>query len=494
MVARAGAGPNSIPHKQLTVEKLVNAINFCMKPESLDRARELASTIATERGSDMGAQSFHQYLEPDRLRCTLAPSRAAVWRIKRTNIRLSAFAACTLANADLLDFQDLKLFRPQEYCTDEGPRDPISGGFTTACRAFYSMGLGIAEVPSETWKAMQMPFGSSRQRSQASVQTITKATQKSGIGEGPVLSMSPKQSQTNLGVRESLAHVRSPPSLSGNSSRTSSIRSSTLQGQMTPKQDDVSQHRLRRYDSSSSDKPDMLRQSSAHTSKGAGRAVTALVNSPMELSVAMTKGLHNVPRLWGDDTVRPQERIHDFKSGMQAVGKEFGYGWYDGVTGLVTQPWNGAKRDGAAGFLKGIGKGMGGFVAKGLAANMGVLGYTMKGVHKEVQKLFGSNVQNCIATSRVAQGYEEWLESTDQEKQDVIDGWTTIQKYMKKKANPERLMQDVLDEHRSKTMENRRAASASQSPNSADAPNQDHAAAVNTTTMEHSGGADLPRD
>jgi hypothetical protein len=126
MVARAGAGPDPIPHKQLTAKRLADAINFCLKPESLNRAKELASKIAEERGSDMGAQSFHQYLKADRLRCTLAPSRAATWRIKRTQVKLSAFAACTLANANLLDFNELKLFRPQEYHTDEGPWDPIS--------------------------------------------------------------------------------------------------------------------------------------------------------------------------------------------------------------------------------------------------------------------------------------------------------------------------------------------------------------------------------
>ena len=84
MVALAGAGPDPIPHKQLTADKLADAINFCLKPESLERAQELASKIAAERGSDMGAQSFHQYLKADRLRCTLAPSRLAAWRIKRT--------------------------------------------------------------------------------------------------------------------------------------------------------------------------------------------------------------------------------------------------------------------------------------------------------------------------------------------------------------------------------------------------------------------------
>lgn len=37
---------------------------------------------------------------------------------------------------------------------------------------------------------------------------------------------------------------------------------------------------------------------------------------------------------------------------------------FDGITGLVTQPMAGAKKDGAAGFVKGIGKGIGGIMLK----------------------------------------------------------------------------------------------------------------------------------
>lgn len=128
MVARAGAGPDPIPSRRLTAANLVDAIRFLLKPESLARAQKLAGKIAAERGSDMGAQLFHQYLEADRLRCKLAPCRPAAWRIKRTQVRLSAFAACTLANTNLFEFYNSKLFRPQEYETEEGPWDPISGG------------------------------------------------------------------------------------------------------------------------------------------------------------------------------------------------------------------------------------------------------------------------------------------------------------------------------------------------------------------------------
>lgn len=109
MVAKAGAGPTPIPHKQLTAEKLAAAITEALKPESLERAKELAEKISEEKGTDAGAQSFHQMLNVDKLRCSLLPDRAAVWRVKRTQIRLCALAAYTLAEKDIVSFDDLKL-------------------------------------------------------------------------------------------------------------------------------------------------------------------------------------------------------------------------------------------------------------------------------------------------------------------------------------------------------------------------------------------------
>lgn len=470
MIARAGAGPDPIHHKQLTADKLADAINFCLRPESLERAKNLASKTAAERGSDMGAQSFHQHLEIDRLRCMLAPSRPATWRIKRSQIRLSAFAACTLANAKLLDFHDLKLFRPQEYETDEGPWDPISGGAAACFRAFSGMAMGVAEFPSETLKPLHIPIGS-RQQSQESLPIIARRSKTSLVNER---STSAGQNPS-LNAQESLSRVGSLPSRSSSNIESSHI-SEGLGGQLNPKQEDAGRRRVRSRNEPDSGKDrDMLRQTGVHTSKGLGRIVKSSAKIPMDISVGLTKGFHNFPKLWGDDTVRPQEKISDFKSGVMAVGKEFGYGWYDGVTGLVTHPLNGARKDGAGGFLKGIGKGLGGFVTKPTAGFAGVLGHTMKGVHKEMQKLFGGNVQNYIIASRVAQGYEEWLQSSDTEKQDVLVRWKLVQKCLNER-NTEEAMQDFLKVQKEENIENTEANS-----NSGVGPILDSESAIFTT-------------
>lgn len=109
MVARAGAGPEPVAYKELTADILAASIKKALAPSSIEKAQELSTKISHETGTETGAQSFHQSLNLDKLRCMLAPGRAAVWRVKRTDVRLSAFAATVLGNEGLLSFGDLKL-------------------------------------------------------------------------------------------------------------------------------------------------------------------------------------------------------------------------------------------------------------------------------------------------------------------------------------------------------------------------------------------------
>jgi UDP:flavonoid glycosyltransferase YjiC (YdhE family) len=491
MIARAGAGPDPIPHKQLTAERLADAINFCLIPQCLERAEELASKIATERGTDIGAQSFHQHLEIDRLRCTLAPSRSAAWRIKRTQIRLSPFAACTLANANLLDFHDLKLYRPQEYNAEEGPSDPVSGFATAAFGAISSMAMGVADFPAETVRALLIPFKSSEKQSEASTSTMAREEEASRLSLRSNIPVSSEQSSPSLrDSQESLARVHSHPNLSGLSTPTSNFESistvDTFQSQPNATQVGDSSSRVRsRNDSGSGDNRDMLRQRGVHTSKGLGRIVRTAFKSPMDMSMSITEGFHNAPKLWGDDTVRPKQKVTDLKSGGKAVGKEFALGMYDGVTGLITQPLKGAQKEGAGGFLKGVGKGIGGIIFKPGAALFGIAGYSMKGVHKEIQKLFSRNVQNYIVASRTAQGYEEWLQSSEEEREDVIVRWRMIQPYLKKKDNRDEMMRDILktqqkknDGEREADQDSRRSIASFAQSISADVTILDHESAI----------------
>jgi UDP:flavonoid glycosyltransferase YjiC (YdhE family) len=455
MVARAGAGPDPIPHKQLTAENLAAGIKKCLEPQTLDRAHELAAKIATENGSQLGAQSFHQFLEVDKLRCSLAPSRPAVWRIKRSEARLSAMAACALAQEGLLDFNDLKLYRPREYEADEGPWDPITGGASALVGTMSTMMLGVADFPVETLKALKIHPDSQKSK---------KDGKKAEDGEGLASSSGSMKSgvtgsSTPSGTMESRANTDTSTT-SESSSRTNStfnFQDSLARlnaGPLSPGSQTASkpstEHKADGTPGSGSTDWRKNFQTGTDTAKGVNRIVGAGLKSPLDFTMGLAKGFHNAPKLYGDETVRKSENVTDLKSGLRAATKGFGFGLYDGITGLVTQPMKGAAKEGPSGFVKGIGKGIGGIVLKPGAGFWGIPGYTMKGVYKEMQKLFGSSVQNYIIAARTAQGFDDYQRASPEERADVVMRWQVLQKNLKKMRNPDELVRDILKEQMGK--------------------------------------------
>ena len=55
--------------------------------------------------------------------------------------------------------------------------------------------------------------------------------------------------------------------------------------------------------------------------KGMTRISASLMRAPIHMGIALTEGLHNSPKLWGDRTVRPLDDVHDLPSGLKAGGK-----------------------------------------------------------------------------------------------------------------------------------------------------------------------------
>ena len=97
--------------------------------------------------------------------------------------------------------------------------------------------------------------------------------------------------------------------------------------------------------------------------KGVSGIIGAGLRAPMDVTMGASRGFHNMPKWYGDE-VRREERVTGFRSGLKAGGMGLGYGVWDGVTGIFTQPYKGARDGGLIGGLKGIGKGIGGVVCK----------------------------------------------------------------------------------------------------------------------------------
>ncbi|KAL6713865.1 hypothetical protein ACLMJK_008359 [Lecanora helva] len=457
MIAKAGAGPSPIPNKQLTAEKLAAAITQALEPTTQERAKELGARISSEKGTEVGAQSFHDKLGTDELRCLVSPSRAAVWRVKRTTIRLSAFAATVLANQGILEFNNLKLYRPREYDSEDGPWDPISGGASALLGTMGSLMMGFADFPVEILRALKIkpsentPHGedahstdqpTSASSSKVSLEAVRTTTQDSESALEPTSSPEAVNSHEGLSSPTEGDHQRTSRQASRSDHR--SFMGSALRGSLSrsrsrgssPSRTGSHPHPHRSLSNTQAG------QISLEAAMGAGKSIKQIVGaglkSPMDFTLGIARGFHNAPKLYGDESVRQADKVTGLQSGLKAAGKEFGFGFYDGISGLVTQPFEGAKKEGVAGLVKGFGKGIGGMLLKPGAAIWGLPGYTFKGIYKELQNHLGSSVQNYIIAARTAQGYEDWHNSNQEERLDVVSRWQAIQVEVEKERHQAR--------------------------------------------------------
>jgi sterol 3beta-glucosyltransferase len=109
MIYQAGAGPEAVPYKKMTVEILAESIKKALGPEIKTAVKVMADKIATENGATDAAASFHQAVNMNTMRCLVSPDNVAVWRVKKINIRLSGLAAATLIDNGFLTLSDMKL-------------------------------------------------------------------------------------------------------------------------------------------------------------------------------------------------------------------------------------------------------------------------------------------------------------------------------------------------------------------------------------------------
>ncbi len=109
MIYRAGAGPEPIPFKKMTEESLACSITTALGPGIQAAVKEMSKKIAGENGAEEAAASFHRAVNMDTMRCLVCPDRVAVWRVKKTNIRLSSMAASVLLENQVLGLAQMKL-------------------------------------------------------------------------------------------------------------------------------------------------------------------------------------------------------------------------------------------------------------------------------------------------------------------------------------------------------------------------------------------------
>ncbi|KAF8458169.1 hypothetical protein BGX38DRAFT_1252581 [Terfezia claveryi] len=321
-------------------------------------------------GARNAVMSFYRALETVGvnvgIRCTILPEAVAVWRVRRTRIKLSAVAAYILVQEGKFTWKDLRLVRHTEWNDFDGPGEPLSGGAGAIVTALGSVAKGLFDVPYTWYKG---------------VKRVVAEESIEAEGEDGELG---KVVETSRKIRERKGHNGS--------------------GVEREKARKLEKARDDQAPSESCEDGDEEHEDVLH---GTTHSLTSILRTglrlPMDISLALAQGFHNAPRLYGDKVRRPN-RITGLHSGLRAAGKEVTLGLYDTVTGFFIKPYNGAKNSGAVGFAKGVGMAAGGVVFAVGAGLAGTVGYTLKGVHKELHKGPERAVLGRIRDMRVWQG------------------------------------------------------------------------------------------
>ena len=398
MVANAGAGAESaVPYKRLTVDALANGIRQCLSPEAKRNAERIAHDIEMEGdGAKNAVEAFHRHLPlvgESSMRCCVFQDRVAVWVVKNTRLRLSSLAAELLIEKGRFSWQDMRLARHYDWNDFEGPGEPITGGGAALAKSFGGIAKGIGGLPVRWARSVKKHEQRQEQRESRRRSLVSNRNRDDIDGR----SQDPDVPNPRTRNRRSKAY-QEPGELSqgGQHGAEKKLPEPNSFGSMSggpelcgdgdgdivgplpshPLQTDADAGSLYSTDSS---EENIAQELAEDTGQGFAKSGQALAKVPMDLSLAIAQGFHNAPRLYGDTTVRKPTRITGFHSGLRATGEEFVFGIYDGVTGLVLQPYRGAKQRGTIGFVSGVGKGFGGFILKDFAA-LTAGAYIFKGV------------------------------------------------------------------------------------------------------------------
>ncbi|KAF2125711.1 glycosyltransferase family 1 protein [Dothidotthia symphoricarpi CBS 119687] len=395
MVSKAKAGAHEcIPYKKLDAECLAKGIKQCLTEEAKTNVKKIADNIEAEGDGAMNAvRSFHRSLPltgEASMRCDFLDNRAAAWKLKNTNVKLSALAAEILVEKKKLKWSELRLIRHYEWNDFGGPGEPVTGLWGSLVGTLTDAVTGVGGVPVEMGKSIKK-----RERIWEKKRRIQKRQQH--------------KDATLAKANADLPNATHSTHNDASSTSKDNTSKSKTKDSASDKKGDNKRPKPERGESTLStiSEPDEeLREELAHEAAfGFRKTGHAIARLPMNLTLALTQGFHNAPRLYGDETVRRPPRVTGFHSGMRAGRDELLYGVMDGVSGIVTQPIRGAKQGGMLGALNGVGLGIGGFVLKDIAAIFGPFAYTMKGLDAEYMKKYQPT--SFIRRARIAQGQVE---------------------------------------------------------------------------------------
>ncbi|KAI7767327.1 hypothetical protein LZL87_014017 [Fusarium oxysporum] len=349
MVARAGAGPTSVPFKELTAEILAESIASALQPEVQEVAQGMAEHIAEENGAGQAATDITDRLEVDKLRCDICPERLAIWLHKKTGAHLSGFTTACLVDQGLIQPPDLKLLRHKHWYVDEGAEDPMIGVIAAVSGFVATLGTATSDYSQR----LKNPAPSRPLKRRLSSKRHFTPTEAYQAHEGilrPVVgpaTLTPME-MGNIAIKMATKSLRNSDPAIAASKIAPSIRN---------------RHKAswRAHEEGKNGRAYYVTRA---TGKYACDLAKAGAKAPVALFYNVANGFHNAPsHVFAGVEVRRRDKITGLGSGLKTAGKEFTLGIWDAFSGLVTKPYGDTKQRGPRGLGRGMLRGGLGFIS-----------------------------------------------------------------------------------------------------------------------------------
>ncbi|CAI6097607.1 unnamed protein product [Clonostachys chloroleuca] len=347
MVAAAGAGPEPIPQSQLNTKNLAEAIRFCLSPNALEAAQQMAAKMRAESGVERAVQSFYANLPLKQMRCDVLPSRAAVWKCKKgkRQMKLSSMAVSVLTDNMRLDWKELRSYQSKPINIDLRRWDP----FTATVSSLMSTSTGVvtsaADIFIKPVQAFQKP--KSLKGDGASTETASVTSASEDIFCRPAgTPLPPPRSES-----DDHRHNPTVTALTGAAGGVGGVLKHFYKGMLA------------------------------------------------DLPLAVAEGMRVAPRLYGGEVYEPGQ-VTDWKSGGIVAGKNFSHGIVEGIGGLVMEPVRGAKEGGAAGAAKGAGVGLLNLGTKMSSGLVGLVAFSSQGLIKSMHSVAHRSTGEAIKAAR----------------------------------------------------------------------------------------------
>jgi hypothetical protein len=136
---------------------------------------------------------------------------------------------------------------------------------------------------------------------------------------------------------------------------------------------------------------------------------TALKGMMVDIPLAITEGMRSMPSYYGG-VVRDNGKVTGVRSGAVVAGKTFAWGFIDGLSDVMMQPYLGARKDGTLGAVKGLGKGVASLATKSGAGMFGMFAYPSAGISKSIRAVVHDKTRKEVALQRHKEGV--WMVET----------------------------------------------------------------------------------